>query len=98
MAREACDSARAIRPFRDGASEDLFNGRNTRGARNACPKALWKVLTRKLDALDSAERLARYFRTSAGFWMNLQLRYDLYETERSEKDALEEIEPLHQTS
>ncbi len=30
--------------------------------------------------------------------MNLQLRYDLYETERSEKDALEEIEPLHQTS
>ena len=30
--------------------------------------------------------------------MNLQLRYGLYETERSERDALEEIEPLHQTS
>jgi plasmid maintenance system antidote protein VapI len=28
--------------------------------------------------------------------MNLQLRYDLYETERPEKEALEEIEPLHQ--
>jgi plasmid maintenance system antidote protein VapI len=39
--------------------------------------------------------LARYVRTSAGFWMNLQLRFDLYETERSEKEALEEIEPLH---
>jgi addiction module HigA family antidote len=29
-------------------------------------------------------RLARYFGTSPGFWMNLQARYDLYETERSE--------------
>lgn len=26
---------------------------------------------------DSALRLARYFRTSAAFWMNLQTRYDL---------------------
>jgi hypothetical protein len=30
-----------------------------------------------------------------GFRMNLQLRYDFYGTERSEKEALEEIEPLH---
>jgi len=43
----------------------------------------------------TALRLSRYFGTSAGFWMNLQLRYDLYKTERTEKDALDEIEPLH---
>jgi toxin HigB-1 len=40
-----------IQLFRDDAGEDLFYGRNTKGARNACPKTLWKVLTRKLDAL-----------------------------------------------
>lgn len=29
----------------------------TKGARKACPESLWRVLSRKLDALDSAERL-----------------------------------------
>ena len=46
-----------IQSFRNDASEDLFNGRNTKVARKACPESLWKVLTRKLDALDSAERM-----------------------------------------
>lgn len=46
-----------IQSFRDDASEDLFNGRNTKGARKACPESLWRVVARKLDALDSAERL-----------------------------------------
>ncbi|HKJ86468.1 MAG TPA: type II toxin-antitoxin system RelE/ParE family toxin [Spirochaetia bacterium] len=46
-----------IQSFRDDASEDLFHGRNTKGARKACPETLWRDLTRKLDALDSAERL-----------------------------------------
>ena len=46
----------------------------------------------------TALRLSRYFGTSAGFWMNLQLRYDLYKTERSEKKTLEEIQPLHRVS
>lgn len=43
----------------------------------------------------TALRLARFFGTSAGFWMNLQLRYDLFETEQSEKGELERIEPMH---
>ncbi len=43
----------------------------------------------------TALRLARYFGTSAGFWMNLQLRYDLYKTEQSEQGELERIEPVH---
>lgn len=46
-----------IQSFRDDASEDLFNGRNTKRARKTCPESLWRVLSRKLDALDSAERL-----------------------------------------
>lgn len=54
------------------------------------------VRGRRAVTTSTALRLARYFGTSAGFWMNLQLRYDLYETERSEQEALEEIEPLHQ--
>lgn len=46
-----------IQSFRNDASEDLFNGRNTKAARKTCPESLWRVLTRKMDALDSAERL-----------------------------------------
>lgn len=46
-----------IQSFRNRASEDIFNGRNTKAARKACPGALWSIVTRKLDALDSAEQL-----------------------------------------
>ncbi len=40
--------------FKDGGTEDLFNGKNTKAARRCCPEALWKMATRKLDQLDSA--------------------------------------------
>ena len=53
------------------------------------------VRGRRAMSTSTALRLSRYFETSAGFWMNLQLRYDLYKTERSERKTLEEIEPLH---
>ena len=43
--------------FRNQAAEDVFNGRNTKVARNCCPRTLWKVAARKLDQLDSAERM-----------------------------------------
>ena len=46
-----------IRSFRDQATEDLFNGRNTKAARQRLPRSLWKVATRRLDALDQAEIL-----------------------------------------
>lgn len=46
-----------IRSFRDQATEDLFNGRNTKAARQRLPRALWKAATRRLDALDQAEIL-----------------------------------------
>ena len=41
----------------------------------------------------TALRLARYFGTSAGFWMNLQLRWDLYHAQRDEAEAPAEIQP-----
>lgn len=41
----------------------------------------------------TALRLARYFGNSEGFWMNLQLRWDLYKARREEARALREIRP-----
>ena len=42
----------------------------------------------------TALRLARYFGTTPGFWMNLQLRWDLYQAQQKEAPLLETIEPL----
>jgi addiction module HigA family antidote len=41
----------------------------------------------------TALRLARFFGMSAGFWMNLQLRWDLYHAQRAEAEALAAIQP-----
>lgn len=46
-----------IESFADQASEDIFNGVNSREARNACPKNLWSIATRKLDQLDSVQHI-----------------------------------------
>ena len=46
-----------IRSFRGGGTQDIFNGRATRAARQALPQSLWRVASRKLEALDSAEAL-----------------------------------------
>ncbi len=37
--------------------------------------------------------LERFFGVSADFWMNLQLRWDLYRAQQSEAQQLEEIRP-----
>ncbi|MEX2093605.1 MAG: HigA family addiction module antitoxin [Pirellulales bacterium] len=39
----------------------------------------------------TALRLAKFFGTSADFWMNLQLRWDLYHAQRTEGKALKTI-------
>ena len=39
----------------------------------------------------TALRLARFFGTSADFWLNLQLHWDLYFAQRNEKDDLNAI-------
>ena len=42
----------------------------------------------------TAVRLARYFGTSAEFWMNLQMHYELRSERRALQDRLERIKPL----
>ena len=42
----------------------------------------------------TALRLSKFFRVSADFWMNLQLRWDLYFAQESETDELENIKPI----
>ena len=42
----------------------------------------------------TALRLGKYFGTSPSFWMNLQLRWDLYHAQRSEAKQLQKIRPV----
>jgi len=42
----------------------------------------------------TALRLAKYFGNSEGFWMNLQLRWDLYQVRKSEERELREIRTI----
>lgn len=41
----------------------------------------------------TALRLAKFFNMSADFWMNLQLRWDLYFAQQDENGILEIIQP-----
>jgi addiction module HigA family antidote len=42
----------------------------------------------------TALRLAKYFGVSPDFWINIQLRWDLYYTQQAEADNLKIIKPL----
>jgi addiction module HigA family antidote len=42
----------------------------------------------------TALRLARFFGNSPSFWLNLQLRYDLYQAQLEESGILRSIHPL----
>ena len=42
----------------------------------------------------TALRLAKFFGMSADFWMNVQLRWDLYYALQAERDELKSIRPL----
>lgn len=43
----------------------------------------------------TALRLSQYLGTSVDFWMNCQLRWDLYHAQRAEADVLQRI-PRHE--
>ena len=45
-------------------------------------------------SIDTALRLARYFNTTAQFWMNLQISYDLKIARQNMKKIEDEIIPL----
>ena len=52
------------------------------------------VRERRGNSPDTALRLARYFRTSAQFWLNLQSGYDLkMATAANGKRVLQEVQP-----
>jgi len=44
----------------------------------------------------TALRLAKVLKVSAHFWMNVQLRWDLYFAKKSESNALNKIKPFPQ--
>ena len=43
----------------------------------------------------TALRLAKFFDMSADFWMNMQLRWDLYFAQQDEHEALQSIHHYH---
>lgn len=43
----------------------------------------------------TALRLAKFFGVTPGFWMNLQLRWDLFHAQETEKKQLDKIRPYH---
>jgi proteic killer suppression protein len=45
-----------IASFADAATEDIFNGKNSKAARTI-PKDLWRIAARKLSVLDYAKDL-----------------------------------------
>jgi addiction module HigA family antidote len=45
----------------------------------------------------TALRLAKFFGVSADFWLNLQVRWDLYRVQLREGDELEKIEDFRHT-
>ena len=47
-----------IQSFKTAGAKDIFNGENTKAARNSCPGNIWKIAFRKLDQLDSVSALA----------------------------------------
>jgi addiction module HigA family antidote len=46
----------------------------------------------------TALRLEKFFGMSASFWLNLQLRWDLYFAQEKEKNELEVIEPYQKAA
>jgi antitoxin HigA-1 len=54
------------------------------------------LLQRRGITADSALRLARYFRTSAEYWLDLQQAYDLFVAEREAGKVIRSIKPRQQ--
>lgn len=47
----------AIQSFGNKGTEDIYEGKDTKRARKTCPKELWGVAWRKLDAVKRAAEL-----------------------------------------
>ncbi len=51
------------------------------------------VLGKRALTPDTAFRLAKFFNTTADFWIGLQTNFDMWETLQSNKDAYRRINP-----
>lgn len=60
------------------------------------PPRVYKIVAgERMISADTALRLARFFGTTAQYWLNLQNRYDLAITEQqSGKEIVHEVRPL----
>ncbi len=56
------------------------------------------VLEKRGITADTAVRLARYFGTSEGFWLNLQTSFEVRQARAKLKKELEKIQPRGKTS
>ncbi len=57
-----------------------------------------EIINKKRGVTPStALRLARFFRMSEEFWLNLQLRWDLYQAMRAEEKEIKSIKPIRQS-
>ncbi len=57
-----------------------------------------EIINKKRGVTPStALRLARFFRMSEEFWLNLQLRWDLYQAIRSEEKEIKSIKPIRRS-
>jgi len=52
------------------------------------------ILRKRSITPDTAFRLAKFFNTSANFWMGLQTNFDMWETLRTNKTDYKRISPL----
>ncbi|MCK5097527.1 MAG: HigA family addiction module antidote protein [Desulfobacteraceae bacterium] len=58
-----------------------------------------EIINKKRGVTPStALRLAKFFKMSEDFWVNLQLRWDLYKVKQTEADDLKTIKPLKQNT
>ncbi|MBA2691788.1 MAG: type II toxin-antitoxin system RelE/ParE family toxin [Rubrobacter sp.] len=46
-----------IASFKDKGTEDVFDGKDTKEARKACPQSVWNVARRKLDQINQSVSL-----------------------------------------
>ncbi len=55
-----------------------------------------EIINKKRGVTPStALRLARFFGMSEAFWLNLQLRWDLYKAKKAEENEIKTIKPIH---
>ncbi len=55
IAWNPCYHEGMIASFNNQATEDIFNGTNSKAGRKALPITLWRIARRKLDQLDSVQ-------------------------------------------